>query len=124
MKKEENNYENKWFFKFDRGLPYLQLSGNVNLDKSGSDRGNYEDFCLAKDENNSTTVDEIKKHFNDKVLNKEFNGYKGGDFVMGKNTTIKFGEEYLGGVEILGWGVKYGEINIYTVDYTKELEWM
>lgn len=59
-----------------------------------SDRGNYVDVAISSNKNGINTVGHLLVHIENNALNKTFQGYKGGDFLMNLDTTIKINSMY------------------------------
>lgn len=81
--------------------PKLEVS-NVNLEDYGSDRGDYYEFYIGEGCNSVCVVKDIIDLIENKVLNKTFTGYKGGDFTMDENSEIRLGMYGCSGSEIGG----------------------
>lgn len=65
---------------------------NINLKEHGSDRGDYCDFFVGHyEKGDHYTVGEFKEFLRNRVIGREFHGYKGGEFLMDENSTIRLG---------------------------------
>ncbi|OHD25272.1 MAG: hypothetical protein A2Y34_03965 [Spirochaetes bacterium GWC1_27_15] len=74
-------------------LPDNMYIQNINLKEFGSDRGDYIDFYVGhyRTGNSHNTVKEFKEFLRDRVIGKEFRGYKGGEFLMDEDSEIRLG---------------------------------
>lgn len=85
----------------------------IDINNSGSDRGNYYDFCLSISRK-QLTVHELKHFILNNVIGKEFIGYKERYFKMDYDSIIKFGYPDCGGENIVGLIVDERGFNILT----------
>ena len=106
----------KEFLETLRNLPEYVMIKGVNVSNSGSDRGDYYNFCLGKG-SNEVSVKDLIKYIKSNVINKEFIGYKGGTFIMHEDTTITYGYSDYGGYEIDGILIDNEGAKIYSKWY-------
>jgi hypothetical protein len=68
-------------------LPALSKISNIDIKDFGSDRGNYYDFYIGYGSEDVAVLDLIA--LLERCIGQEFEGYKGGDFLMQEDTAIK-----------------------------------
>jgi hypothetical protein len=84
-------------------LPVVFSDGGAPVE-GNSYRGYYSDFSFERGE--SATAGGLQAYLEDEVLDKTFEGYKGGDFTMGEDTPL--------------WVAPYGSTGLAIVDYKDE----